>query len=408
VRPDVDTEAWYLWPDTLPDNKGILFTIWRGGHESIAVLTQGAAKPRVLVENGARARVLPTGHLVYVSEGHLFAVPFDDDKVAIRAGAVVVVDDVYQTPTTAGYDVSRDGTLVYLPAGLSAYDIVWRDRHGTTTSSLGTGSRQYNGVALSRDGERLAVGVTEGTSRSIWVGNVANGLLTRLTFGNDDVFELWSRDSKRVIYSVGQNNYNLFWTAADGSGTPERLTESQRPENPTGVSPDGDRILFNQVEPTTGSDIWELSISRKESHPLVKTPFNEGSAVFSEDGHWIAYQSDESGRSEVYVQAYPGGGQKRRVSVDGGALPFWGRTGRELFYQTATAVFAVPIGHDREFSFGTPQRLFEKMPSTRTARFTSLDDQRFLIVEKARTNQSARLNMVENWFDELIKAVPIK
>jgi len=407
ARANEGSDAWYLWPEPLPGNRGILFTVWQGGRTSVAVLPPGADKPRVLIPSGGRQRYLSSGHLVYVAESHLFAVPFDVQRLAVRGDATIVVDDVNETPITSDYDVSANGVLVYLPAGSSAYEIVWQDRHGLGVP-IGTRARPFTSVALAPDGQRFSVNITDGSSRSIWTGSVANGLLTRLTFGNDDVFHLWSPDGTRLYYSVGQHNYNLFSVPTDGSGQPEQLLNSPHPQDPTGVSPDGDTILFNDVDPSTKSDIWELSLSRKTSRPVIRTPFVEAGAVFSPDGHWIAYQSDESGQSEVYVQAYPGVGQKRRVSLDGGRLPFWGHTGRELFYQTATAMFAVPIENAREMRFGTAQRLFLKTKGTQAGRYTSLDDQRFLMIEKAETNQSSQLNVVQNWLEELKARVPTK
>ena len=192
TRPSEDVGAWYLWPEPVPGG-GILFTLWQGGRTSIAVLAPGTDKPRILVESGARQRYLPTGHLVYVADSHLFAVPFDIQRLAVRGGATVVINDVNETPMTSDYDVSVNGSLVYLPAGSSAYNIVWKNRQGMTVP-ISRGSRRYSYPVLSQDGERLSVNVTEGSSRSIWTGSVVDGQLTRLTFGNDDVFGLWSKD----------------------------------------------------------------------------------------------------------------------------------------------------------------------------------------------------------------------
>jgi Tol biopolymer transport system component len=164
--------------------------------------------------------------------------------------------------------------------------------------------------------------------------------------------------------------------------------------------------LFNDVDPSNGSDIWELSLFSKEARPIVKTRFSEGDAKFSPDGHWIAYGSDESGQTEVYVQAYPGPGVKRRVSLEGGASPFWSHSGRELFYQTATAMFSVPILDAHDLRMGTPLRLFVKTRRTAGGGAPSADDQRFLTLEKA--DASSQLNLVQNWFEDLKARVPTK
>ena len=186
-----------------------------------------------------------------------------------------------------------------------------------------------------------------------------------------------------------------------------RITESADAKNPTSVSPDGDTILFNGGGPGNGG-IWELSLSRKESRPFTKTGFGEYAGVFSSDGHWVAYQSDESGQLEVYVQAYPGPGAKRRVSLQGGGSPVWSHSGRELFYQTASAVFSVPVLDAHDLRMGTPQRLFGYAVDGQPRMAVSPDDQRFLMLDPAGTNQSSQINVVQNWFEDLKARVPIK
>src|SRR5207244_4114302 len=157
------------------------------------------------------------------------------------------------------------------------------DRQGVTLP-VGTPPRQYGFPALSPDGERFSVMIREGQSRNIWTGRVANEPLTRLTFGNDDWFGVWSRDGGRRFYTAFANSsYNLFWTSTDGSGKAERLTQSSNLQAVTASSPSGDTLLFNDIDVSTGADIWELSLSSKESRPIVKTRFNESAAKFSPD-----------------------------------------------------------------------------------------------------------------------------
>ena len=403
ARPKDGSDAWYLWPEPLPGDKGILFTVWQNGRTSVALLASGSDTPRILVQSGGRQRYLPTGHLVYVADSHLLAVPFDLERLEVRGGATVVADDVNENPLTSDYDVSATGVLVYRPAGASARNIVWRDRQGVSVPIV-TRAREYSGPTLSPDGERLSVNVREGPTRNIWTGRVTDEPLTRLTFGNDDVFGLWSHDGARLFFTAGQHgSYNIFSIATNGSGNAERLIQSAHAQAATSLSPSGDTLLFNDVDPVTKTDIWELSLSTKTSRPLIKTPFREGDATFSPDGRWIAYDSDESGQSEVYLQSYPSSGGKRRVSLDGGSMPFWSHSGRELFYSTATATFAVALFGARDPRVGAARRLFEGQ-----AWDVSKDDQRFLMLEKAAVNQSSQLNLVENWFEELKARVPAK
>jgi Tol biopolymer transport system component len=402
--------VWYEWPEPLPDDRGILFTIRREGRTSIVVLPRGAPTPRVLVESGSHPRYLPSGHLVYVADGHLMAVPFDVDRLAVRGGATIVIDDMNDAQNVSSYDVSATGVLVYLPARSFLHHIVWKDRQGLTVPVV-TRPRRYGRPVLSPDGARLAVVIYEGPSRNVWTGRVADEPLTRLTFGNDDDFPLWSRDGSRLFYTAGRNGtYNIFWVAADGSGNTGRLFQSPNPQAATSVSPTGDTLLFNDNHPNAREDIGEYSVSRKESRSLVKASlFDEGDAMFSPDGRWVAYMSDESGQKEVYVRPYGRPGGKQQVSTDGGSVPVWGHTGRELFYQTTTALFAVPILDASELRFGPPQRLFATSATTRVVpAYTSADDQRFLMLEMAEPHQASQLNVVQNWFEELKAKVPIR
>jgi len=368
------------------------------------VLARGADSPRILVEAGSQARYVPTGHLVYIANSHLLAVPFDLDRLEVRGGATVVVDDINETGLTP-YGISNNGVLVYQTATSLASDIVWKDRQGMTVP-IGMPPRQYMNPTLSRDGQRLAVMIFEGTSRNIWTGRVANEPLTRLTFGNDDVYGLWSRDGGHFFYMGGQNGkYNIFSIPTNGSGKGEQLTQGPNPQWPSSVSASGETLFFEEIDPSTGRDLWELSLSRKEPRPLVNTRFEERGPVLSPDQQWLAYQSNESGRAEVYVQAYPGPGVKRRVSSDGGTAPFWSHTGRELFYSTATAMFALPILDAHDLRTGPPVRLFDLTTLEVPARETSTDDQRFLMVQ---ANPSSQLNLVQNWFEELRRLVPMR
>jgi len=407
TRP-TDNSVWYLWPESLPGNKGILFTILQGGRSSVAVLPPGADKPRILVESGGHQRYLPTGHLVYVADSHLFAVPFDTARLVVRGGASLVIDDINERAFWSDYDVSTTGALAYLPAGSSTTTIVWKDRTGVSTPVVRE-ARLYSFPTLSPDGERFAVMIREGPTRNIWTGSVASGLVTRLTFGNDDTFSVWSPDGTRLIYTGGaaDSNYNLFSIATDGSGKAERLTHSPHAQAATSVSPSGDTVLFNDVDPATGGDVSAFSFSKKMSEPLLNSRFDESEAVFSPLSQWIAYVSDESGRDEVYVQAYPGPGAKRRVSLEGGDTPRWSHSGRELFYQTDTAMFAVPIIDTHDLRVGTPVRLFAKTRNEHGGD-SSLDDQHFLMTERATADRPSQLHVVQNWFEELKARVPIK
>ncbi len=176
------------------------------------------------------------------------------------------------------------------------------------------------------------------------------------------------------------------------------------------VSPDGKVLIFLQTHPETRADIWLLPLEgEKTPQALVHTHFDERIAALSPNGRWLAYQSDESGRFEVYVQAFPGLGGKSQISTDGGTGPVWARSGRELFYRNGDQMMAVPITTQSGFSAGEPRLLFEG----RFERFerhpgydVSPDGQRFLMVRTPPESEPRQINVVLNWFEELKRLVP--
>ena len=198
---------------------------------------------------------------------------------------------------------------------------------------------------------------------------------------------------------------NLFWKPADGSGPVEQLTESERYQRyPSSWSPDGQVLAFSEFHPSTDWDIWVLPLQgERKPRPFLQTQFREGEAVFSPDGHWLAYISDESGRNEVYVRPYPGPGGKRQISTEGGDEPVWAKNGRELFYRNGDKMMAVDIVTEPQFSAAKPRLLFE-------GRYGSYgiapDGQRFLM--ESERKEATQINVVLNWFEELKRLVPTK
>ena len=193
----------------------------------------------------------------------------------------------------------------------------------------------------------------------------------------------------------------------------ERLTTGARVQNLTSWSGDGQLLAFFEPGTNTQRDIWVLQMSDRKVQLFLQTPFNEGAASFSPDGHWLAYLSNESGRPEIYVQPYPGPGGKWQISTDGGTEPLWNRNGRELFYRSGNRMMAVQVSTQPTFSAGKPAMLFEKeyaasqFPATGIAYDVSPDGQRFLMVKEIEQSSSAtQINVVLNWFEELKRRVP--
>jgi serine/threonine-protein kinase len=295
---------------------------------------------------------------------------------------------------------------------------VWVDRKGRA-EPLDLPGRMYTSARLSPDGTRIALDVRD-QDADIWIWDVTRRTLTRFTFDpGADQYPIWTHDGKRIVYSSSRANGSggMFWQVADGAGTAERLTEASNPQMANAISPDGMHLVLSDNSSRTFGDLMSVPLNApRNAEPLIATPFSEGNADISADGRWIAYQSNESGREEVFVRPFPNVNNGRwQVSTSGGSRPMWAKNGRELFYlEGANTMRAVPIEMTgTTFSAGNPVKLFEGQffagPAGRLYDVTR-DGQRFLMIKDAVSpNQTAApLNMVVvlNWQEELRQRVP--
>jgi serine/threonine-protein kinase len=431
----------HLLPQALPGAKAILFTTVIGRDWSAAKVilrSVDSGEQRVLVEDGADARYVETGHLVYVKAGTLMAVPFDLRGQEVNGSPVAVVEGVMQsvnTPNTgdetgAGhFAVSRSGTLLYLAGGVtpnleSSWE--WIERNGTRKKVEGVPTGSYVFPRLSPDGQRVAVNVRRPASRvaDVWVYDLLRAAPTRLTFEGSNGSPVWSPDGSRVVFTADANgSTNLFVVQADGSGKPERLTTSEWGQIPASWNRTNGMLAFLQRPTLETTGIWVLPADSQAVTPklFLESRFTLSHAEFSPEGRWLAYVSNESGRAEVYVQPYPGPGEKVRVSTDsttGGTEPIWTPSGRELLYRgfgETGGVFSASVSSLTPFRVEPPRRLVElntsEYDSTSPIRSwnVSPDGQRFLASRFERMGQpSTTLNVVLNWGEELRRLVPAR
>ena len=342
------------------------------------------------------------------------AVPFDPQRLEIKGTPVPVVEGVAYSADFRKQPVQRfRNRLVGLRFGRIA---------GKSTPN-GVGQPQRCGAALVGPATALRncpafPGRTArrgGTRQQLWLYDLTRDTLTRFTFeGTRNQNPVWTPDGKRIaFFSNKEVIANLFWQLADGSGGLERLSTSQHVQIPKSWSPDGQLLAFDELNPKTQYDIWVLRMSGHKAQPFLQTPFNEGGATFSPDGHWLAYVSNESGRPEVYVQPYPGPGGKWQISTEGGTEPTWNHNGKELFYRSGNKMMALDVATQPGFIAGKPHMLFEgqyfanEWPQVSTVYDVSTDGQRFLMVKAAEQASSAtQINVVLNWFEELKQKVP--
>ena len=424
-------------PQMLPGGRAILFTLARGDEwdtAQIVVQSLDSGRRHVVVERGADAQYLPTAHLVYTVGETLFAVPFDVTMLAVTGAAVPLVDDVAQQNVTAHFAISSKGTLVYVPSdvmGQPQRTLVWVDRQGRE-DAIKAPPRAYYYPRLSPDGTRVALELRD-QEHDIWILDLPRETLTRLTFGPTfESYGVWTPDGKAVVYAsskVGNPSAprSLFSRPSDGTGVVEQLTQGAVAQFPSTVTPDGTALIFREETPppTIGTaHILRLVLlplhGERRPRPLLPAPFNALNAEVSPDGRWLAYESNESGRNEIYVRPFPNvDAGKRQVSTNGGSEPLWARNGQELFYESMGALMRVPLKMASTFEAGTPRKLFDgpylfHPPGGGLGRMydVSVDGERFLMVKESsgadRRRASDRIILVQNWFEELKRLVPPK
>jgi Tol biopolymer transport system component len=227
-----------------------------------------------------------------------------------------------------------------------------------------------------------------------------------------DYFPIWTFDGKRVTYAATrQSTPDLIEIAADGTGAPEWLLRKRPGIWPASWSPDGSILLFTEEHPDTNFDIWMFPTDGGEAEPWLQTSAIEGKPVFSPDGRWVAFQSDESGQHEVFVGSFPNIGQKYRISTDGGTEPVWATDGEELFYRNGDKMMAAAVMTSREFSSAEPKLLFESKywqssVAHTGASYDVASNGRFLMITESEQDLT-QINVVINWAAEVKRLVSI-
>jgi serine/threonine-protein kinase len=384
---------------------------------TIEVLSLRDRRRRTLVRGGTWGRYLASGHLIYIDKGTLFAVPFDPDRLEVHGAPAPVLKRIAYS-TAWGHpqiDLSRTGTLVYRSssAGDGLVTVHWLDEAGNMSPLLPVPGN-YSSPTLSADGHRLALM----SAGDIWVYELGRGRMTRLTSDGGYSFPVWTPDGQYLVFRGGRG---MLWTRADGTGQPEELTQSSSTQNPQSFTPDGKYLAFVEISPTTGADIWTLPVESAASglragkpEVFLQTPFHERAGMFSPDGRWLAYFSNESGDYRVYVDSFPHRGNKRQVSPDGHSSPRWSRNGKDLFFVQFRApgeLMAVSYeSHRDSFVTGKP-----RVWSSKIALFTATgsyepapDGKRIIVLLPAETPKEApdRLIFLLNFFDELQRRAP--
>jgi serine/threonine protein kinase len=416
----------YVFPWFLPDGRHFLFHA-NATSDDIAGVYVGsldaADSKRLAAADTSAVYDSQSGHLLFVRQGTLLAQPFNPKTLALTGESFPIAERVEAvvTPSLAAFSVSTNGILAYgVGAGAAAgLQMAWFDRQGKQVEAVGPAGN-YRGIDLAPDGKRVAVHRHDGNGGDIWVTDLSRSTTSRFTFdaSQENQSPIWSPDGMRIAYASFRNGKSgLYQKLANNAGTEERLIESDSPIVPVSWSPDGRSIVYAVTDPKTDRDLWMLPLTgdRKPS-PLIQTPFTESHGQISPDGKWLAYYSNETGRSEVYVQPFPGGAGKWQISTSGGQFPRWRRDGRELFYMSQASggkVTAVDVrSSGSTFEAGSPRDLFDSPYVNLTHTSTgfgagpyhtfvvSADGQRFLIPHPPSsdaTGLTMPIAVVENW-----------
>ena len=400
-------------PEALPGGAGILYVTSSGAARLQIFVHSFVTGQRTLIDRGTSPRYLRSGHIAYVQDGTLLVVPFDLSRLEKTGRPAVVMTGVRQTSGgTAQIAFSQTGSLAYVPAGGGGRrdTLVWVDRTGSEQATTATGAA-FSMPRLAPDLRRVAMAIGDGigplgSQGDLWIHDFARGTSNRLTFDGISTFPLWDPVGNRVILSSGQSGkFQVLLKTFDGKA-PDMSIPTERGTNyPLSWSPDGRFVATVSVETDTANNIWVLTLgTRPEWRPFVQTRFREGAPTFSHDGRLIAYASDQSGRSEIYVRPFPGPGEDVTVSTDGGNEPLFARGAGVLFYRHGDEMMAVDITAGPPISVGAPRRVFEK-PYNRSDGFwpnydVTPDGRRLLMVRSTSRDTPSRVNVVLNWIDQ--------
>ena len=438
TKPGDKGETTHRWPQILPGGQAVVFTgnTVPAGHDdaSIEVLSLKTGQWKAVQRGGYFGRYLPSGQLVYVHQGTLFALGFDLVRLEVRGTPAPLLEDVAANAQSGGgqFDVARNGTLVYLSgkSSTASWPVAWMDSTGKTKPLLATPGPYY-APRFSPDGTRLALAMGPLGSGDVQVYDWQRDTMTRLTFTQKNIRQVWTPNGKQIAFSSrspGASSIRLI--RADGAGEAQLLLESKGDLDPYSFSPDGKRLAFAERRVDTAFDLWMLALDLSNTeHPkpgkpelFLRTPFTKVEPAFSPDGRWIAYTSDESGRNEVYVRPFPGGAQsgsgKWQISTSGGSHPIWSRNGPELFYETLDSRIMVSTYRAKADSFAPDKprpwsntQILAPPVGDEWNLDLAPDGKRFAVFPRpeATTEQkgSVHVTVLLNFFDELRRRVPV-
>ena len=406
-------EASHRWPAFLPDGRHFVF-YEMADRKGIYLGSLDSKEQTRLVDGGSNPLIVSPGFLLFVRERGLVVQRFDLKHFRLIGDPVSVAEDVGRFgengPTGLGrFSASSNGVLAFQKIAPISTQLVWRDRSGAEIGRLGPAG-WYNSPRLSPDATKLIIDRVDPKTQKtdLWSVDLARGILSRITTGaGENEIGLWSPDGKEIVFSSDRKgDFDIYRKVANSRGEERPVLESAMTQYTDDWSADGRFLCYEQFSSGTQVDLWTFDFSTHKATPFLVTEFNETHAMFSPDGKWLAYTSDESGQPEVYVQSFPPSGDKWQVSTAGGDEAVWGRDGMKIYYIAIdrnlmeAAIATEPSFRVVRATALFPVRVPNYAPTEAKSNFDIMPDgQRFLV--NTRVDTAAQpIQVIVNWTPE--------
>jgi Tol biopolymer transport system component len=405
----------HRWPYFLPDSEHFLYVNSPNGgctERNELHFASIDGKQDISLMQTCSSAAFANGNLLFWRDGNVVAQRFDTRTGVLSGAPAAVVEhaDFEQLFSIAEFSVSADGKLVYMTGDApTGTQLVWYDRNGKVTGTLGENDH-YKTVAISRDGLHVVADTTSLKESKIQILD-ARGTRTLMTLGNSDgASPAWSADGRQIYFTSTANGpQDIYVRAADGSGEEKEVLKFNKDQFGAlflTVSPDGKSLAFEIIDRATGGDIYTLALGGDgKPQPFLHSGANETGPTFSPDGKWLAYESDASGRKEVYITPFPGGGAHYQVSTSGGERPVWRHDGKEIYYREGLRIMAVEVNTKASpVEFSSPKALFELASGNLNGRYYDVaPDGRFLTNTSPLATKAQSFSLVVNWPGRLKK-----